>query len=318
MEFKDYYKTLGVDRGADQKTVSAAYRKLARQHHPDINKAAGAEDRFKEINEAYQVLGDKEKRARYDQMYEVYQHGGVNWDQVFGGGAGPWQQQPGPGGWTVTVEGADLEDLLGGDLGGFSDFFRQFFGGSPVGRRGSGTRSRRRPPAPRADASASAAIEVSLDEAFHGAQKPVVLQLNGTQRRLDVTIPKGVRDGQRIRLPGALDGEDLFLTVQLKADPRFERRGDDLVAEVSMPLTEALLGGTIHVPTMDGSVEMTVPAGTQPGQVFRLRGQGMPKRDGGRGDELVRVRVALPTDLSDREKAVLAEFARLRKERPGR
>ena len=317
MEFKDYYKTLGVDRGADQKTVSGAYRKLARQHHPDINKAAGAEDRFKEINEAYQVLGDKEKRARYDQMYEAYQRGGVNWDQVFGGGAGPWQQQPGPGGWTVTVEGADLEDLLGGDLGGFSDFFQQFFGGSPVGRRGSGTRSRRREPAPRADASASAAIEVSLDEAFHGAQKPVVLQLNGTRRRLDVTIPKGVRDGQRIRLPGALDGEDLFLTVQLKADPRFERRGDDLVAEVSMPLTEALLGGIIQVPTMDGSVEMTVPAGTQPGQVFRLRGQGMPKRDGGRGDELVRVRVALPTDLSDREKALLAEFARLRKERPG-
>ena len=165
MEFKDYYKTLGVERGADQKTTRAAYRKLARQHHPDINKAAGAEDRFKEINEAYQVLGDKEKRARYDQMYEVYQRGGVNWEQTFGGGAGPWQQQAGPEGWTVTVEGADLEDLLGGDLGGFSDFFRQFFGGGPVGRRGSVPRSRRREPAPRADAEASADIEGTLDEA---------------------------------------------------------------------------------------------------------------------------------------------------------
>ena len=316
MEFKDYYKTLGVARGADRKTISAAYRKLARQHHPDINKAAGAEDRFKEINEAYQVLGDKEKRARYDQMDEVYQRGGMNWEQTFGGGAGPWQQQAGAGGWTVTVEGADLEDLLGGDLGGFSDFFRQFFGGGQVGRRSS-PRSRRRDPVLRPDAGASAAIEVTLEEAFHGAQKPVVLQLNGTRRRLDVTIPKGVRDGQRIRLPGALDGEDLFLTVQMKADPRFERRGDDLVAEVSVPLTEALLGGTVRVATMDGTVEMTVPAGTQPGQVFRLRGQGMPRRDGGRGDELVGVSVALPTNLNEREKALLVEFARLRKERPG-
>ena len=317
MEFKDYYKTLGVERGADQKTTRAAYRKLARQHHPDINKAAGAEDRFKEINEAYQVLGDKEKRARYDQMYEVYQRGGVNWEQTFGGGAGPWQQQAGPEGWTVTVEGADLEDLLGGDLGGFSDFFRQFFGGGPVGRRGSVPRSRRREPAPRADAEASADIEVTLDEAYRGAQKPIVLQLNGTSRRLDVTIPKGVRDGQRIRLPGALDGADLFLTVQVKADPRFERRGNDLVVDVSIPLTDALLGGTVRVPTMDGTVEMTVPAGTQPGQVFRLRGQGMPRRDGGRGDELVGVSVALPTNLNEREKALLVEFARLRKERPG-
>lgn len=318
MEFKDYYKTLGVARGAEQKTISAAYRKLARQHHPDINKAAGAEDRFKEINEAYQVLGDKEKRARYDQMYEVYQRGGVNWEQIFGGGAGLRQEQAGPGGWTVTVEGADIEDLLGGDLGGFSDFFRQFFGGGPVGgRRTSPPRSRRRDPAPRSDLGASAAIEVTLEEAFHGAQKPVVLQPNGPRRRLDVTIPKGVRDGQRIRLPGALDGEDLFLTVQMKADPRFERHGDDLVVEVSVPLTEVLLGGKVRVPTMEGTVEMTVPAGTQQGQVFRLRGQGMPRRDGGCGDELVRVRVALPTNLNDREKALLAEFARLRKERPG-
>ena len=316
MEFKDYYKVLGVERGAEQKAISAAYRKLARAHHPDVNKAAGAEDRFKEINEAYQVLGDKEKRARYDQMYEAYQRGGMNWEQVFGG-AGPWQQQQGPGGWTVTVEGADLEDLLGGELGGFSDFFRQFFGGVPSGRRGSATRTRRssaaRAPSP--DPEAAGSIEVTLDEAFRGAQKPVVLQLNGGTRRLDVTIPKGVRDGQRIRLGGALDGADLFLTVHVNADPRFERRGDDLVVEATVPLADALLGGTVRVPTMDGTVEMTIPAGTQPGQVFRLRGQGMPTRDGSRGDELVRAKVVVPADLSDREKALLTEFARLRKER---
>jgi curved DNA-binding protein len=318
MEFKDYYKILGVARDADQKAVSSAFRKLARQHHPDVNKAKGAEDRFKEINEAYQVLGDAQKRARYDQMFEAYQRGGVNWEQIFGGGgAGPWQQQGGPGGWTVTVEGADLEDLLGGDLGGFSDFFRQFFGGGPAGRRTAGPRQSRAGHAPRREAEVAGAIEVTLDEVFHGAHKPIVLQLNGSERRLDVTIPKGVRDGQRIRLPGALDGTDLFLTVQVKADSRFERRGDDLIADVPVPLTDALLGGTVRVPTLEGSVEMTIPPGTQPGQIFRLRGQGMPRSAGGRGDELVRASVTIPADLSDKEKALLAEFARLRKERSG-
>src|SRR3990170_4647076 len=160
MEFKDYYTVLGVARGADQKAIRAAYRKLARQHHPDINKTAGAEDRFKEINEAYQVLGDQEKRARYDQMYEAYQGGGGNWEQIFGGG-GPWQQQAGSGGWTVTVEGADLEDLLGGQLGGFSDFFRPFFGGAPPDRPRAASRARRRGSAPRSDAEAAAPIEVT-------------------------------------------------------------------------------------------------------------------------------------------------------------
>jgi len=323
MEFKDYYKILGVARDADQKAISAAFRKLARQHHPDINKAKGAEDRFKEINEAYQVLGDTEKRARYDQMFEAYQRGGMNWEQIFGGaGAGPWQQQAGPGGWTVTVEGADLEDLLGGDLGGFSDFFRQFFGGGPAGRTASprprGPGAAGRPgSARRTEPEIAGWIEVTLDEVFHGAQKAVVLQQNGSSRRLDVTIPKGVRDGQRIRLPGAFDGTDVFLTVQVKPDPRFERRGDDLIAEVPVVLADALLGGTVRVPTIEGSVEMTLPPGTQPGQVFRLRGQGMPRRDGDRGDELVRVKVTIPTDLTDRERALLAEFARLRKERSG-
>src|SRR5437899_510578 len=134
MEFKDYYKVLGVDRAADQKAISAAYRKLARQYHPDVNKAAGAEDKFKEINEAYQVLGDADRRARYDEMYEAYQRGGMDWQQLFGRDATQT-----PGGWTVTF-GGDVEDLLGG-LGGFSDFFKQFFGaeyGGAPRRRGAG------------------------------------------------------------------------------------------------------------------------------------------------------------------------------------
>lgn len=315
MEFKDYYKVLGVERGADQKAVSGAYRKLARQYHPDINKAKGAEDRFKEINEAYQVLGDPQKRARYDQMYEAYEHGGMDWQSVFGrqgaGGTGSWQT---PEGWTVTFGGSpqEMEDLLGG-LGGFSDFFRQFFGGDLAARQG--RRSRGRAVRERAS-EATAAIEITLDEAFRGVQKPISVQVNGATRRLDVSIPKGVRSGQRIRLPGALDGADLFLSVQLAPDPRFELRGDDLIVEVPVTLTEALLGATIEVPTMDGRVELAIPPETQQGQLLRLRGQGMSRRDGSRGDQLVRVKVVLPRNLSARERELVQELGRLRQEHP--
>jgi len=310
MEFKDYYKILGVDRGSDQKAISAAYRKLARQYHPDINRAKGAEDRFKEINEAYQVLGDPQKRARYDQMYEAYQRGGMDWQTLFGG-AGPWGRTP--GGWTVTSDiPEDLEDLLGG-LGGFSDFFQQFFGGG-LGR-GARPGRVRTSPARAGGAAPAATIEVTLEEAFRGAQKSVSLQVNGTTRRLDLTIPRGVRSGQRIRLPGALDGEDLYLTVQVRPDPRFERQGDDLVTEVPVALTEALLGASIEVPTLEGTVEMKIPPETQPGQTFRLRGLGMPRREGGRGDQLVRVKVVLPRNLTRRERELVEELGRLRKER---
>lgn len=312
MEFKDYYKVLGVDRGADQKAVSSAYRKLARQHHPDINKAKGAEDRFKEINEAYQVLGDPQKRARYDQMYQAYQRGGVDWQSVFGRqGTGSWQT---PEGWTVTFGGSpeEMEDLLGG-LGGFSDFFRQFFGGDLAGRPG---RRSRRSVRGQAGAEATAAIEITLAEAFRGVQKPITVQVNGGTRRLDVSIPKGVRSGQRIRLAGALDGADLLLSVQLAPDPRFELRGDDLIVEVPVTLTEALLGATIEVPTMEGRVELAIPPETQQGQLLRLRGQGMPRRDGSRGDQLVRVKVVLPRNLSQRERELVQELGRLRQEHP--
>ncbi|HEU4797430.1 MAG TPA: DnaJ C-terminal domain-containing protein [bacterium] len=325
MEFKDYYKTLGVERGAEQKAVSTAFRKLARKYHPDINRTKGAEDKFKEINEAYQVLGDPEKRAKYDQMHEAYQRGGVNWQDMFGR-TDAWQSQS-PGGWTVTMEGnpADLEDLLGG-LGGFSDFFRQFFGTDVIGSQRPRGRARGRartavedpfgrtaaPP----QASAAAPLEVTLEEAHRGAQKPVALQVNGTTRRLDVTIPKGVRSGQRIRLPGALDGGDLYLTIQIAPHPRFERRDDDLVVEVPVSLTEALLGGKIEVPTLEGTVEMTIPPETQNGQLFRLRGQGMSRRDGTRGDLIVRVHVVLPKNLTKRERELAEELGKLRRENP--
>ncbi len=325
MEFKDYYKILAVPRDADQKAISGAYRRLARQHHPDVNKDKGAEDRFKEINEAYQVLGKPDQRAKYDQLYEAYRRGGVDWQQMFGRGT-----YRTPEGWTVTFGGdtGNLEDLLGG----FSDFFRQFFGqdfaqpasGSPSGRgpfsraqgrRRAGVEEMIRERTPR---QAEATLEVSLEDAFRGAQKAVALQVNGATRRLDVTIPKGVRDRQTIRLPSALDGADLYLTIQVTPHPRFERRDDDVLVDLPVPLSEAMLGSKIEVPTLEGSVEMTIPPETQHGQLFRLRGQGMPKRSGGRGDQLVRVKIILPKKLSSREKQLFEELGKLRRENPRR
>lgn len=311
MEFKDYYKILGVDRAADPKAVSTAYRKLARQYHPDVNKAAGAEEKFKEINEAYQVLGDADRRAHYDQMYEAYQHGGVDWQQAFGRGG-----YAAPGGWTVTFGQEGLEDLLGG-LGGFSDFFKQFFGAEIAGGMRRGGVGIDDPPRGRTGRGrAESTIAVTLEEAFAGARKSLAVQLNGAPRRFDVTIPRGVRSGQTIRLPGALDGRDLYLTVQVQPHPHFQRRDDDVVIEIPVTPSEAVLGATIEVPTLDGKVEMTLPPGTQNGQTFRLRGQGMARRDGGRGDQLVRVSVVLPAKPSAREKQVFEELAKLRSENP--
>ncbi|HEV8339277.1 MAG TPA: DnaJ C-terminal domain-containing protein [bacterium] len=317
MEFKDYYKVLGVERAADSKQISRAFRRLAREHHPDVNKAKGAEERFKEINEAYQVLGDPAKRARYDQMHEAYQRGGVDWQQIFRGAG----QTP-PGGFTVVGDIGDLEEMLGG-LGGFSDFFRQFFGGAAApgqpgrgrARRGRGGRmSVEELMGQAAPASAEASLEVTLEEVFHGAQKPVTLQVNGTSRRLDITIPKGVRSGQRIRLPGALDGGDLYLTVQVLPHPRFARQGDDVTVEVRVPLADAMLGAEIQVPTLEGGVSMTIPPESQNGRTFRLRGLGMPRPDGTRGDQLVRIKVILPAKLTSDERKFFQEMRNRRRD----
>jgi curved DNA-binding protein len=293
MEYKDYYKILGVAKNASEKDIKAAYRKLARKHHPDVNPGnKEAEARFKEVNEAYEVLGDKEKRKRYDQL-------GANWD-AFGRGAGRGQGWPGG----VRVEYEDL-----GGAGGFSDFFRTFFGGGfPGFDRGEEAFS------PAADAEAE--VELTLAEVFRGTTREVTV--GGSRRRVEVKIPPGVREGSRVRVAGeggkGSGGRrgDLYLRVRIAPDPTFERKGDDLQTSLHVPLTSAVLGGEAQVRTLDGPVGIKIPAGTPAGQVFRLRGRGLPKLGarGERGDLLATLTVDLPRTLTPRQKELFEELQR--------
>ncbi len=292
MEFKDYYRILGVDRKADSKAIGEAFRRLARQYHPDVNKDPQAAEKFKEINEAYQVLSDPEKRARYDQMLELRERG-MPWEQVF--------TRPGTGRtaeWTWFGEPQDL-------FGGFSDFFRRFFAdlGGPFEAEGLWGQQ-----------PLTATAEISLEEAFRGTERELVVR-NGFPRRVTVRIPPGVHTGQKVRVRGA--GGDVYVEVRVQPHPVFSREGDDLVCEIPICLTEALLGAEIEVPTLEGKVKVRVPPETQQGQVLRLRGLGMPKlRGSGRGDLLVRLRVVLPRGLSVEERRLVEQLAKLRRENP--
>jgi len=325
MEFKDYYKVLGVERTADQKAISQAFRKLARQHHPDVNPGnTQAEARFKEINEAYQVLNDPERRAKFDQLLELRERGG-GWEDLLRRGAG----RGGDGTYTVygTPEG----------FGQFSEFFQQLFGGlggDPFGgRTGGGGRGGgrgfssidiedllgRQAAGGRAAGQRAATqdvegtLEISLEEAYTGTRRTVTVPAGrGTRARtIEVTIPRGVRTGQRIRAAGQGHGGDLYLTVQVRPHPIFTREEDDLHCEVAVPVWTAALGGEIEVPTLQGKVTMKIPPETQDGRTFRLRGQGMPHvRGGGAGDELVKVRLTLPQPLTPRDRELLEEMRR--------
>jgi curved DNA-binding protein len=299
MEYKDYYKTLGVPKGASDKEIKAAYRRLARKHHPDVNPGnKEAEARFKEIGEAYEVLSDKEKRRRYDQL-------GANWDAF---GRTPPQGWPGGG---VRV---DFEDL-GGGAGGFSDFFRTFFGGGGAGfggAQGFGGAEAFQPPA----ADAEAEVDLTLSEVLRGTTREVAL--DGSRRRVEVKIPPGVRDGSRVRVAGeggrGAGGRrgDLYLRVRVSPDPTFERHGDDLQTTIRVPLTAAVLGGEAQVATLEGSVGIKIPPGTPVGQVFRLRGHGLPRlgERGARGDLLATLAVELPRSLTQRQKELFEELRR--------
>lgn len=309
MEFKDYYATLGVGKTSTDKEIKQAFRKLARKLHPDVNPGdKGAESRFKEINEAYEVLGDPAKRKKYDEL-------GSNWrmyEQAAAQGGSPFgsQYRPGPGGQsgfrTMTPE--EMEAMFG-DTNPFSDFFSTFFGGGvaeEAGRRGA-TRRRQRP-----GRDIEHELELTLEDAYLGTTRRLTLKQEGHPRSVDVRIPAGVGDGSRVRVSG--EGEhgmggaaagDLYLRVRLTPHPVFERKGRDLYVAVPVPVAVAVLGGEADVRTLTGKpARLRIPPLTQNGQVFRLKGYGMPAigKPDDKGDLYARVEVQLPSALSSSER----------------
>ena len=301
MDYKDYYKTLGVERNASEEDIRKAYRKLAMKYHPDRNpNDKQAEERFKEINEAYQVLSDSTKRTHYDRLGSDYS----NWQQRGAPGDFNWDQYGGfPSG--ARVEYGDLDDLFGG-AGGFSDFFRTIFGRGAEGvGTGTRTRSRQQPQGYQQE------LAITLEEAYNGTTR--LLQTDGKQKQ--VRIPAGVRTGSKVRVAGAgPNGLDLYLIVDVQDDKRFERRGNDLHTTATVNLFTAVLGGEAEVETLNGKIKLSIPAGTQPEQVFRLAGRGMPsvKNANEKGDLYVRLKVQIPKYLSPKQRELLEEASRIK------
>ena len=324
MEFKDYYATLGVTKAASEKEIKQAYRKLARKFHPDVNpNDKAAEARFKDINEAYEVLGDAAKRSKYDEL-------GANWRQYEqaerAGAANPfagWNVNqggtPGTGGYrTMTQE--EMEDLFG-DSNPFSDFFTTFFGGggggASTGARGGRGRSRTR-----SGRDVEHELDLTLDEAYHGTTKRLALSHGGRPRTVDVRIPAGVGEGSRVRVPaegepgsGGGPSGDLYLRLRLAPHATFERRGQDLHTTVAVPVPTVVLGGEVEVPTMAGkTVRLKIPPFTQNGQVFRLKTYGMPARGShAQGDLYAKVEAQVPTSLTDEEREHYTALAKLQR-----
>ena len=343
MNYKDYYAILGVPKNAPEKDIKSAYRKLARKWHPDANpdKQREAEEKFKDIQEAYEVLGDPEKRRKFDVLGSDWQRAAASAEQQRSyrqaAGTDPFA---GFGGFNAGGPGGQ-----GAGASGFSDFFDMFFSG--IGRQ-----QRTTPGAGFGGASAQrgedleSTVELTLHDAFEGGKKNVTLQVEdvcsrchgtGTDRnkicsqchgtgrvretkKFDVTIPRGVREGQRIRLAGqGASGRgggkrgDLYLIVHLQNDETYQRKGDDLYLDLPVSIYELALGGDVRVPTMTGEVTMTIPAGTQNNKMLRLSGKGMPKlKDGGYGDEYVRLIGQMPTNLTDKEQKLFRELSNLR------
>ncbi|MGC1381311.1 MAG: J domain-containing protein [Candidatus Baltobacteraceae bacterium] len=330
MNFKDYYSVLGVPKNAAEKDIKSAYRRLARKWHPDANpkNPKAAEEKFKEISEAYEVLGDPEKRKKYDVL-------GPNWKQAA-------QQAEQQRRYHTNVDGQDFEFDFGapGQPSGFSDFFDVFFSG--IGRR----QTAQGPGLSRRGQDLETTIDLGLRDVYAGGTKQVSLQVedlcprchgagtesghlcpqcHGTGRvllakKFEVTIPKGIGDGQRIRLAGqggaginAGPSGDLYLIVKLQDDPTYKRQGDDLYVDLPVSIYDLVLGGDVAVPTLSGQVEMTIPAGTQNNRLLRLSGRGMPKVKGkGTGDQYVRLIGQLPQNLSPKETKLFEELASFR------
>lgn len=319
VKFQDYYEVLGVPRTASASEITKTYRKLARQYHPDVSKEKGAEEKFKQIAEAYAVLKDPEKRKKYDTL-------GPNWQagEDFTPPPG-WQEfhfeHPGGAG-----KGRRTEFHFGGPGGGFSDFFDMLFGkegvgGFDPGRRGARPRSgswfTHEPPQ-------EFEVTVSLEEAYHGTTKSLLLETmqygpdgvaKPTTKRYDVKIPAGVTAGSRIRLakqggtpPGGQEPTDVFLRVRIAPHPIFKVDKADLHVEVPVSPWEAALGAKVETPTLDGAVQMTLPPGTQGGKRFRLRGKGLPQVGGVRGDLYATIKIAVPSSLTAKERELFQEL----------
>ena len=319
--FKDYYATLGVPRSATEKEIHSAFRKLARKHHPDVNQGdKSAEDRFKEINEAHEVLGDPEKRKKYDELGPRWQEY-EQWERAGKPGPDPFAARTAPGGDGFeyrTVSPDELEDLFGNSAP-FSDFFEQFFGGGgPGGRAPRGrtqTRQRARAPATRGQ-DVEGETEITLEEAYSGTTRTIELtDGEGRSRRVEIKIPAGIQEGARVRAAGqggsgAGGGTagDLFVRVRVREHGGFTRHGANVEARVAVPLAVALAGGSVKVRTLRGThVSLTIPAATQNGARMRLRGLGMPHvRGEGAGDLIAVVDVRLPVPVPP----LLEEWAR--------
>ncbi|NEA83535.1 J domain-containing protein [Actinospica acidiphila] len=305
---RDFYQALGVSRTASQDEIQQAYRKLARKHHPDVNKDPGAEERFKEINEAYSVLSDPKTRARYDRFGEDFRKVPEDWEERVGAGAGPGggfraRRTAGAGGPRVRytgfgddfgAEGIDVEDLFGSFFGA---------GGAP-GR------------VPGADQEAE--LPLTVEEAYRGGRRTVTLAgPTGQPRRYEVDVPPGVTDGQRIRLAGEggrgsndAPAGDLYLRVRIQPHPRFRLDGRDVYVQLPVTPWEAALGATVPVPTpAGGTAKVTVPAGSSSGRRLRLRGEGMPNPRGADGNLYAELRIMVPPKLSDRERELFEELA---------
>ncbi len=337
MNYKDYYAILGVPKTAAEKDIKSAYRKLARKWHPDANpdNQKAAEEKFKDIQEAYEVLGDAQKRQKYDVL-------GSDWQRAAADAAQQRRQPTSP---NVGPNAGGFNSTFG-NASGFSDFFDMFFSGMQQRPGQRGTTNFGAGGSPQRGEDLETTLDLTLPEAFAGGTKNVALQVDdlcprcggtGTERgrvcpqcggvgrvmqtkRFDVTIPKGVREGQRIRLAGQgaagpHNGPrgDLFLIAHFPDDDTWERKGDDLYIDLPVSMYELVLGGDVRVPTMNGDVTMTVPAGTQSNKLLRLAGKGMPKlKASGFGDEYVRLIGQLPTNLSDKEQKLFRELASLR------
>jgi curved DNA-binding protein len=308
---RNYYEVLGVSRDASPEELQQAFRRLARANHPDVNRDPGAEERFKEINEAYSALSDPELRKRYDRFGEDYRRVPEDWEERVGAGAGGSRRRSGPGRRDAWPPGGDSGPDFGGGFGGgfgdvdIEDLLGGIFGGRGRGRAG-----------PVAGADQEAELPLTVEQAYRGGRQEITLNGPDGPRTYTVNIPPGVTDGKRIRLAGEGgrgmgDGPagDLYLVVRLQPHPRFRVDGKDITADLPLTPWEAALGASVPVTTPGGETKVTVPAGSSTGRRLRLRGQGMPGPGGRPGDLYAEIKVMVPPRLSDRERELFSELA---------